>query len=267
MKSAFIVASSSDLAARNMYSLILKEFGEEFMIGGCKVSLVKVEGEVLHAKKPEDIGAKNANFIIILSRHSGTPGGPIITTHVSGNFGPAIYGGEEREIGVSMPFFMKNFLMMVKRRADEIGYPVALEPTHHGPSLDVPLAFVEVGSNERNWKDLRACKAVAVSAVEAITSEAKFIPAIAIGGPHLNDKFTKIELNSKYAIGHFVRKLDTEYLDLEMLEKALNRSCPKAEVAILDWKGIKGEKKREIVEMLEKLEVPVIKARKALKGG
>jgi D-tyrosyl-tRNA(Tyr) deacylase len=82
----------------------------------------------------------------------------------------------------------------------------------------------------------------------------------------LNTKFTKIELNSNYAIGHFVRKLDTEYLDLEMLNKAVRRSTPMAQVAILDWKGIKGEKRKEIIGLLTKLGIKVIKTKDALRG-
>ena len=256
------------MAAKNMYSLLKSEFGEEFRVGECEIFLRKVEGEALYAKEPKDLEGEGSDAIIVLSRHSGTPGGPIITTHVPGNFGPAIYGGEDRKISIAMPFFMKNFLRAVRSRAEGIGYPIALEPTHHGPSLDVPMAFVEVGSSEENWKDIRACKAVVLSVVEALSTrrEQKFTPAIAIGGLHLNPKFTRLELTSEYAIGHFIRKLDTKYLDLDMLRKAINRSVTKARVAILDWKGIKGEKRREIVELLENLNVRVIRTKNALRG-
>ena len=268
MKSIALVASSKDIAAMNMYSIIKSEYGEEFEVKECKVVLRKVKGEVLHVKEPSDVGAEEADAIIVLSRHSGTPGGPIITTHVPGNFGPAIYGGKDKKIGIAMPFFMKNFLRAIEDKAREIGYPIALEPTHHGPSLDIPMAFVEVGSTEENWKDLRACKLVALSTIEALKmeEEKKYTPAIAIGGPHLNSKFSKLELVSEYAIGHFIRKLDTEYLDLEMLREAINRNTIKARVAILDWKGIRGERRREIVKSLEHLDVQVIRARNALRG-
>ncbi|RLG48545.1 MAG: hypothetical protein DRN90_03415 [Thermoproteota archaeon] len=268
MKSVVLVASSQDIAAKNMYSILKNELGEEIRVGKCKISLKKVEKKVLYVREPKELGAEQADAIIVLSRHSGTPGGPIITTHVPGNFGPSVYGGEDRKISIAMPFFMKNFLKAVQKGAEEIGYPIALEPTHHGPSLDTPIAFVEVGSNEENWKDLRACKVVALSVIKALEMEreGKFTPAIAIGGPHLNSKFTEIELTSNYAIGHFVRKLDTEYLDLEMLREAVNRNTATAQVAILDWKGIKGEKRREIIGFLADLGVQVIKTKNALRG-
>lgn len=263
-----MAASLKDVAAMNMYSIIKSEYGEEFEVRGRRIILRKVEGEVLYIKEPSDIGAEEADAIIVLSRHSGTPGGPIITTHVPGNFGPASYGGKDKKVSIAMPFFMKNFLRAIESRAKEIGYPIALEPTHHGPSLDIPIAFVEVGSTEENWKDLRACKLVAFSTIEAlrIRQEKKYTPAIAIGGPHLNSKFSKLELTSKYAIGHFIRKLDTKYLDLEMLKEAINRNTIKAQVAIIDWKGIKGERRREIVRSLECLNVQIIKAKNALRG-
>ncbi len=268
LKSIVLVASLKDIAAKNIYSLIKNEFGEEFKVGGYEIILRPTEKEVLYAKEPKDLGAEGFDAIIVLSRHSGTPGGPIITTHVPGNFGPAVYGGEDRKISIAMPLFMKNFLIKVRNRAEAIGYPIALEPTHHGPSFDIPISFVEVGSSEENWKDLRACKAVAHSVIEALSEwqEQKLTPAIAIGGLHLNAKFTKIELNSNYAIGHFIRKLDTEYLDLEMLDKAIRRSIPMAQVAILDRKGIKGGKRKEIIELLTQLEVRMIKTKDALRG-
>jgi len=268
LKSVVLVASSKDIAAKNMYSFIKKEFGEEFRVGSYEVLLRLVDKEVLYIKEPKDLGANKSDAIIVLSRHSGTPGGPIITTHVPGNFGPAAYGGEERKISIAMPLFMKNFLIKVRNKAETIGYPIALEPTHHGPSLDAPISFVEVGSIEENWKDPKACKTVALSVIEALSEgqKQKFTPAIAIGGLHLNPKFTKIELNSNYAIGHFVRKLDTNYLDLEMLNKAVRRSTSMAQVAILDWKGIKGEKRKEITGLLTELGIKVIKTKDALRG-
>ncbi len=268
LKSVVLVASSQDTAAKNMYSFLKNEFGEEIKVDKCKIALQKVEKKVLYVKEPEELGAEEASAIIVLSRHSGTPGGPIVTTHVPGNFGPSVYGGEDRKISIAMPFFMKNFLKAAHKVAEEIGYPTALEPTHHGPSLDIPISFVEVGSNEENWRDLRACKAVALSVIKAFETEqnGKFTPAIAIGGPHLNSKFTEIELTSNYAIGHFVRKLDTEYLDLDMLREAVNRNTARARIAILDWKGIKGEKRREIIGFLADLDVQVIKAKNALRG-
>ena len=165
LKLVVLVASSKDAAARNMYSLLKNEFGDEFKVGNCEILLRLLEKEVLYVKRLKDLRAEKSNTIIVLSRHSGAPGGPIITTHVPGNFGPSIYGGEQRKISIAMPFFMKNFLKLVQKGASEIGYPVALEPTHHGPSLDIPIAFVEVGSNEENWKDIRACNLVAFSVI------------------------------------------------------------------------------------------------------
>ncbi len=42
--------------------------------------------------------------------------------------------------------------------------------THHGPSLDVPTMFVELGSSETQWRDSKAAQAVAHSAMHAIAN-------------------------------------------------------------------------------------------------
>ncbi len=55
----------------------------------------------------------------------------------------------------------------------KLDYEVSYECTHHGPSLNVPAMFVELGSSEKQWNDSRAAEAVAHAAMEAI---AKFEP-------------------------------------------------------------------------------------------
>jgi D-tyrosyl-tRNA(Tyr) deacylase len=46
-------------------------------------------------------------------------------------------------------------------------------------------------------------------------------------------------------------KYNLQNLNQEMLEQAMQRAFPKAEFAILDWKGLGGFKK-EVRELLEK---------------
>ena len=76
----------------------------------------------------------------------------------------------------------------------QLDYEVSYECTHHGPSLNVPTMFVELGSSPQQWSDTKAAEAVAKAAMQAIAnfgvSEEK--AALGIGGTHYNQQFTKM---------------------------------------------------------------------------
>jgi D-tyrosyl-tRNA(Tyr) deacylase len=54
----------------------------------------------------------------------------------------------------------------------------------------------------------------------------------------------------KYAIPH---------LDAEILEQCVEKTMEKVESAVLDWKGIKGEDKPGLIELLRQLDMPFTK--------
>jgi len=81
----------------------------------------------------------------------------------------------------------------MKKAQEEMNlkYEVCYECTHHGPSLDVPTMFVELGSSPRQWKDSEAAEAVARGAMAAASTENSYPTVLGIGGPHYNMKFTR----------------------------------------------------------------------------
>ena len=66
--------------------------------------------------------------------------------------------------------------------------------------------------------------------------------------------------NSDIAIGHCCPKYNLESLDKEMLQQMVNRTIPKPKIAILDWKGIGGEKQR-LISLCEELGLEVKKTK------
>src|SRR5207245_1906124 len=82
-------------------------------------------------------------------------GVPSLTAHTTGNFGGAELGGNPREIGRVNPDLLKNYLISLAKQGEAVsGYQVTAEATHHGPtSLNRPVLFVEIGSEEKNWND------------------------------------------------------------------------------------------------------------------
>jgi D-tyrosyl-tRNA(Tyr) deacylase len=48
-------------------------------------------------------------------------------------------------------------------------------------------------------------------------------------------------------------------LDAEILEQCVEKTMEKVESAVLDWKGIKGEDKPGLIELLRQLDMPFTK--------
>ncbi len=266
VRNVCLVISSGDPASLNIGRRVLEIAGRRFTCGRIEVLVLNIDKLHLHVKSHEELSPE-ADMVVFLSRHSGTPGFPIITAHVPGNFGEARYGGLPRKVSVAPPLFLKAFIQEAKILTEGTRFEVAMEPTHHGPSLDVPTAFVEIGCSEEEWTDPLAGEIVAKAVMRALKRflGENFRPAVGIGGPHINHHFTRIQLLSDYALGHIIRNYDLSEVDLPLLRSAFMRSDPKANVALLDWKSIRSSLKDKITLMLEEISVETIKVKKVLK--
>jgi len=200
----------------------------------------------------------NPQLFIFLSRHSSAKAIPTLSVHTPGNISEAKFGGESRKVSTSPAGAMKNALVEMAKLADERGldYEVSYECTHHGPSLDAPAMFAELGSSPKQWKDSKAAEAVADAAVAAVSECSNCSVALGIGGPHYNKKFTKLALSTQRAFGHIIPKYALPEVDAEIIRQCVERTVETVDSAVLDWKGIKGEHKRRIVAALEELGLP-----------
>ncbi|MCW3993861.1 MAG: hypothetical protein NWE85_04770, partial [Candidatus Bathyarchaeota archaeon] len=61
--------------------------------------------------------------------------------------------------------------------------------------------------------------------------------------------------------GHMIPKYALPNIDLEILKQCVERTLERVELAVLDWKGIKGEHKPKFVEMLKKIDMPFKKVK------
>ncbi|PVX25619.1 MAG: hypothetical protein CW716_07680 [Candidatus Bathyarchaeum sp.] len=197
------------------------------------------------------------SMFVFLSRHSSAKGIPTLSVHTPGNISEAQFGGKPRTVSVSPAAAMKNALKEMAKLTDERGlvYEVSYECTHHGPSLDAPAMFVELGSSPEQWKDLKAAEVVAHAAVVAVSDCSSCSVALGIGGPHYNKKFTKLALGTQAAFGHMIPKYALADVDAELLGQCVEKTMETVDSVVLDWKGIKGEHKPKIVAALEKLDI------------
>ncbi|MDD1748219.1 MAG: D-aminoacyl-tRNA deacylase, partial [Methanomassiliicoccales archaeon] len=89
--------------------------------------------------------------MVFLSRHKAASGIPTLTAHPIGNFSKADFGGRPGTLVRSSPDMMTSTLRELQRNAAGLGFGVSFEVTHHGPYLEAPTMYIEIGSSEENW--------------------------------------------------------------------------------------------------------------------
>jgi D-aminoacyl-tRNA deacylase len=257
-----IVASNIDEASTNIAQRIVElcgfgETGETFQenpiyqktIGNSDVKLVTIDSESINAQFITDHFAPQ--LLIFVSRHSSQSGIPTLSVHTPGNLTEETEkGGFSKQISISPASAMKEALKEMAHQVEEkqLAYKVSYECTHHGPSLNIPTMFAELGSSLKQWRDMEAAEAVAHAAIAAATKQTKYPTAIGIGGPHYNEKFTKIALTRSTAFGHIIPKYAIARIDTDVLEQCVKKTVEKVELAVLDWKGIRGEDKERLIK-------------------
>ncbi len=267
-----LVASSKDPASLNIKEQILKHYifnqtaknyDENPVytadVNEKQVTLITLNRESVRA---QDLPEKfpKAKLIVFISRHSSQSAKPTLTVHTPGNFADAELGGLPRTVSVSPAVAMQTALkaLMHYKESLSLNYEVSYEVTHHGPSLNVPAMFVELGSSPQQWSDTVAAEAVAHSAMTAIANFEKPLSSavLGIGGTHYNQQFTLMALMGAATFGHMIPKYAVSAIDAEMLRQCAEKTLEKVPLALLDWKGIKGEDKPNLLSALESIGLP-----------
>ncbi len=267
--------STKDIAGTNIAKQVLAEFpftptNETFQdepvyeaeIEGKRINLVTLKGETVYSQNlPNQIS--DIELLVYLSRHSSQSGKPTLSVHTPGNFGNADLGGLPRTLSICPATAMRDALTALSRLKEEanLDYEVSYECTHHGPSLNVPTMFVELGSSTQQWSNLQAAQVVARAAIKAVTKfQATTKTAVlGIGGPHYNPRFTRMALEEEAVFGHMIPKYALPLVSPELLQQCLDKTLEKVTHAVLDWKGIPSHHKPHILNVLEQLHLKYTK--------
>ncbi len=196
--------------------------------------------------------------LIFASRHSSTTKKPSLHVHFTGNWTDENpYGGSKRALSISEPIAARAaFLKLYKwrERISSAKFDASLEVTHHGPTdIDIPLFFIELGSSEEQWVLKDAARVIAEIIIDVGNIEIRKTSQVAIGfgGPHYAPSFTRYILKNDVYIGHMVPKYHVDSLDMDMLNKMINRNSVKPDLALIDWKGLKGPQRSKVLKLLE----------------
>ncbi|TKX74585.1 hypothetical protein EXE46_08595 [Halorubrum sp. GN11_10-6_MGM] len=205
------------------------------------------EFDDLHIHLSDPTGAFDCDpeFLAFVSRHSGESG-RLLTAHVTGNFGGAEYGGEPESLARAAPGAEKRVVEALARHAPD-GYEVGIECTHHGPTdVSVPSLFVELGSDEPQWEDPEAARAVARAVLDLRETGADLVGddagsrprhVVGFGGGHYAPRFTRIVRETEWAVGHVgadwaLADLGAPDANRDVIDAAFARS--RAERAVID---------------------------------
>ncbi|MEM2175487.1 MAG: D-aminoacyl-tRNA deacylase [Candidatus Micrarchaeia archaeon] len=242
------VYSKNDIAGINI-AKFLKEYVETFSVS-----------DILHCE--EELKGIKEDCIIFVSRHKSEKGLPCFTVHTPGNFGKAEFGGKDREICIASPNEMKTILINIDKHVEigklkKVGWEVCMECTHHGPYIEIPCFFVEIGSSENEWKNELAAKIVAEAIISSSFKPYKWPVAFGVGGTHYCPKFTKYELASAregnpFAFSHVLPNYHVDEIDYETFKKGITMSREKVSKVLIDWKGLKSAQREKVISFIKK---------------
>lgn len=214
-----LISSLSDPAGTLIHAQVRRILAGRPDISG-RFQHLQVKERLIYLHGP-DLPA-DVRAIIFLSRHSSRDPRPVLTVHVTGNYGDAEFGGEPGILTLAATSLMHAILNRLSQEAPS-GYDVCYEATHHGPtSLPVPSCFVEVGSTEKEWNDPVAATAAARAVVTAVPDNV--ICLAGFGGTHYAQRQTEVTLNTRGGFGHIMPSRALIHLDQVMFDQIISGS-------------------------------------------
>jgi D-aminoacyl-tRNA deacylase len=261
-KKIAIITTTDDTASVNIKECLLelynwKELKDEF--GGNPIfQLDKFNDVKLYTTDITSIFCENiddkidADLFIFATKHQSKSGIPSLSCHSPGNWTKAEAGGKDRELCSAPSSYLRAAFLKLKE-LNNLNFDIVQECTHHGPFLQKPVMFIEIGSTENEWERKDCGKIIAKTIHYLTTNEIKECKAVlAIGGLHTMPNFTKYYEKEDIAFAHCCPKYNLENLDKEMILQAMEKSVEDCKTIYLDWKGLKMYKE-QIKLLLEEL--------------
>jgi D-aminoacyl-tRNA deacylase len=122
---------------------------------------------------------------------------------------------------------MTATLRTLSEEGGETGLPATFEATHHGPELEQPAFFVEIGYATETAPPLPAVRLLA-RVLPRLSSHEVDRVAMAAGGGHYAPHFTELALRRHWAFGHILSRHALETIDGPTAAAAL-QATPGAE--------------------------------------
>jgi D-aminoacyl-tRNA deacylase len=165
------------------------------------------------------------------------------------------FGGKPEELVTSAPHIMTEGYRRLLENAKQyygakLKHSISFEVTHHGPILDTPSFFIEIGSDESAWEDELAARVIAQTILDLLNpgleDTLKDYPiAIGIGGGHYAPRHSDVARKKQVSFGHMIPNYALEVIPEKMLIRAMERT-PGAENVYFHKKALKKPRYREL---------------------
>lgn len=260
-----LLASDQDMAAMNIYSRLLEMAQWEEVAKFHDHPVLKLGTTLLFktSRKMLDYDGFDADIVssglvadpeafIILSRHASESGKATLTAHPIGNYNDAQYGGRQKTLVPVAPRLMTEAIRRLKANASDAkleGFDISFEATHHGPFVECPVMFIEIGSEASKWCQEAPGRVAARTVLDLLEATAPAQPypvAIGMGGGHYAPRITDVALGYKISFGHIIpnHALGSD----EVVDMAL-RWTPGASVVYFHKKAMKGAQYRHFKDL------------------
>lgn len=257
-----LVCSEPDIPSVNMKAALLRK--GEWEDGGSDGStsyllseryvMMTIPELHIYAEGADSLARRTADFdsMVFLSRHKAASKMPTLTVHPIGNYKTADFGGRDGTLCPASPHAMSATLRAMQDLNDTGAYTVSFEVTHHGPFTETPAFFIEIGSDESRWGDLRAAEILTDALLSAEADPAN-LTAIGVGGGHYAPRFSEITLSHRIDFGHMIPKYQIDGSDddgiVRMVRQASEMTGTK--VAYIHRKSLKGPEERRVRALME----------------
>ena len=209
--------------------------------------------------------------VLFPSKHRSESGMKTLTVHPVGNYTKeAKFGGLPEQLVPTAPHIMTEaYRRLYQNAQDEYNgkpeYSVTFEVTHHGPYLETPSFFIEIGSDEAAWGDRTAASVIARTIMDILTLEPgprfqDFQVGIGIGGGHYAPRHSDVVRKKRLSIGHMI---PTYALDAGLAEEMLLQACartPGTEVVYFHRKALKKAQYRKLLTWFEAHRIKPVRA-------
>lgn len=267
------IASTTDPAGMNIAQKVSEEFqledtGEVFCErpilkkGDFRLLYINVESIFL-----DQIALPyESDLIIMLTKHKSEKAINSLTTHPTGNLlNDSRLGGKPKHISYTNPWYMSEYyrnLTELCQVPEEDSITLSMEVTHHGPTENsTPLFFVEIGSDEEQWKDDSLGEKIAQVLFQTLKEEPKKVDAfVGFGGGHYAPAFSSYLRKEQVAIGHMVPKYALlENIDEQVLLSLFERSLLNKPRALVDKKGLPSKQYNNLQAFFDRYAIEALK--------
>ncbi len=270
MQKIIIIASSIDAASMNMYEWLRKYFQQTQMFfdslpvysyktNFMEYFLVCIQSSSVYAENIDrDLQAVfgEISTLIFVTKHDSRSGVASYCVHTQGNWNKNELGGNERELAIT-PVVLKHAIFQELYAQNTSDFEVVHECTHHGPSVQIPSVFVEIGSTHVEWSNTDCGKFVARCLLLVFQSycgeKTTLKPVVTLfGGTHTCSNILRLCKEDKVLLAHGCANYAILDLTAEIIQKALDKTTLPTQI-VIDYKSLDAQKRQKLLGLLDLL--------------